>query len=82
MAGVDDIVKVAGIVAIAPTVAALGAVWLGWINRIKLRDVGERVDGRLTELLELTRKASLAQGIKEEKERAPKAVEKTFSRRK
>ena len=71
----SDIVKVALIAAVPATIAAI----LGAFNRTKLNDVGERVDGRLTELLEITRKSSLAQGVKEEKERAPK---KTVSRRK
>jgi hypothetical protein len=78
----SDIVKVALIAAAPATIAAI----LGAFNRksvaevvTKVDGVSERVDGRLTELLELTRKSSLAQGIKEEKERAPK---KTASRRK
>ena len=63
-----DIVEVALIVSVGPTIAALGAVLLGWINRSKLDHVEEKVDGRLTELLELTRKSSHAEGMKDEGE--------------
>jgi len=38
-------------------------------NRAKLGAVSEQVDGRLTELLALTRKASHAEGVKDEVDR-------------
>jgi hypothetical protein len=63
-----DAVEVAIIAAIPPTIVALWAVVLGWLNRKKLRDVGQSVDGRLTELLELTRTSSKAEGVLEQKE--------------
>lgn len=63
-----DAVEVALIVSVAPTIVALGAVWLGWINRTKLTEVGHSVDGRLTELLELTRKSSHAEGVRDGKQ--------------
>ncbi len=63
-----DAVEVALIVSVAPTLVALGAVWLGWLNRTKLTDVGHSVDGRLTELLELTRKSSHAEGVRDGKQ--------------
>jgi hypothetical protein len=56
-----DIVKVAIITAVPGTIAAV----MGVFNRAKLGDVGRRVDGRLSELLEETRKASKAEGVKE-----------------
>ena len=63
------IVEVALISAIPPTLVALGAVFLGWMNRTKLEDVGQKVDGRLTELLDLTRKASYHEGVADQKEK-------------
>ena len=63
-----DAVKIALIAVIAPTVVSAGAVLLGWINRNKLVQVSQQVDGRLTELLDLTRKSSHAEGVKEQKE--------------
>jgi hypothetical protein len=62
------VVEVAIIAAVPPTVVALGAVFLGWMNRTKLTDVGQKVDGRLTELLELTRKSSHAEGVRDGKQ--------------
>jgi len=64
-----DAVKIALIATTPPTIVALSAAVLGWLNRTKLTDVGERVDGRLTELLELTRKSSKAEGVKQELDR-------------
>jgi len=55
-------------VALIAAVPAGGAVILGFINRSKLGAVETRVDGRLSELLELTRKSSHAQGVADEKE--------------
>jgi len=70
----SDAVTVALIAATPPTIMALWAVVLGWLNRTKLTDVGEKVDGRLTELLELTRVSSHASGVKEEKETTDAAI--------
>ena len=56
------------IVAIIVSVPGMIAAILGFFNHNKLGEVSEKVDGRLTELLELTRKASKAEGAKEEKE--------------
>ena len=42
-------------------IAALGGIIVAMLNRLS-----RKVDGRLTELLELTRKASHAEGMKEE----------------
>jgi hypothetical protein len=61
-----DAVKEALIAATPPTLVAIGAVILGWMNKTKLGNVEQKVDGRLTELLELTRKASHAEGEKAE----------------
>jgi hypothetical protein len=61
---VTDVVQVALIAAIPGTLAVV----LGFVNRSKLGAVSAQVDGRLTELLELTRKSSHAEGMKEEKD--------------
>jgi len=63
-----DAVTVALIAAIPATIVAAGGLMLGFMNRRKLGDVEQKVDGRLTELLELTRKSSHAEGVKEQKE--------------
>jgi hypothetical protein len=63
-----DIVKVALIAAAPGIVSAV----VGLFNRSKLQDVGARVDGRLSELLELTRTSSHADGMKDQKENSPK----------
>ena len=62
----SDVIVVAIIAALPGTIAAV----LGIVNRQKLGVVGERVNGRLSELLELTRQSSKADGIKEEHENA------------
>jgi hypothetical protein len=56
------------LVSIPPTIAALGALLLGWLNSRKLAKVETKVDGRLTELLELTRKSSHAEGVRDGKQ--------------
>jgi hypothetical protein len=60
-----DIVIVALIAAIPGTVAAI----ISGINKVKLDKVEIRVDGRLTQLLELTKQSSHAEGVKDEKEK-------------
>jgi len=56
------------IVSVPPTIVALGGLAIGWLNRRQLGQVETKVDGRLSELLELTRKASHAEGVKDEKD--------------
>ena len=51
---------IALVVAITPLVAAIGAVY------IQLKSLTRRVDGRLTELLELIRTSSHAEGVKDQ----------------
>lgn len=72
----DPLVEVALISSVPPTLAALVAVWLGIQSnhsqktaKIKLNEVSIQLDGRLTELLELTRKASHAEGVKAQKKK-------------
>ena len=65
----DPTVEIALISSLAPTIAALGALVLGFVNRTKLEKVSTQVDGRLSELLELTRKSSHAEGVKDEKDK-------------
>jgi hypothetical protein len=64
-----DIVKVALIGGVCGAIPSIGAVILGVLNRAKLGDVETKVDGRLTQLLELTRASSHAEGEKAEKEK-------------
>jgi hypothetical protein len=56
-----DIVKVALITAAPSTLAAI----IGLLNRSKLGEVSTQMDGRMTELLNLTRKSSKAEGVRE-----------------
>jgi hypothetical protein len=65
---VTDIVKVALITGVCGAIPSIGAVVLGLINRLKLGAVETKVDGRLTQLLELTKKSSHAEGVRDEKE--------------
>lgn len=58
----DPTVKIALIVAAPPFLAALAGLITSLRNKAKLDRVSLDVDGRLTELLELTRKASDAEG--------------------
>jgi hypothetical protein len=60
----SDVVIVAIIAALPGVLAAI----LGRQNRNKLEQVSGQIDGRLTELLELTRKSSHAAGMLDEKE--------------
>jgi predicted outer membrane lipoprotein len=62
---VTEGVQIALIAAIPASLAAI----VGVINALKLGKVEQKVDGRLTELLELTRESSKALGAKEQKER-------------
>jgi len=70
----DPLVEVALISSVPPTLAALVAAWLGYRNnksqkaaKIKLNEVSIQLDGRLTELLDLTRTSSHAEGMKDQK---------------
>ena len=58
-------VQIALIVAVAPTATAICTFILGLVNHSKLEKVEEKVNGRLSELLQLTRKSSRAEGVKE-----------------
>jgi len=60
---ISDAVLIAAIAAIPSTLGTL-------ISLKKLGNLETKVNGRLTELLELNRKSSKAEGVKEEKERA------------
>jgi hypothetical protein len=60
-----DMIKAALIVTTPPTIVALAGV-------IKIFKVGRQVNGRLSELLELTRKASKAEGVLQELDRPKK----------
>jgi hypothetical protein len=60
---VTDTVQIALIVAIPPTLVALG----GLVQAIRTHGL---VNSRMTELLDLTRKSSKAEGVQEEKENA------------
>jgi len=60
-----DTVTIALIAAVPGTLAAI----LGLLNRSKLGAVSVQMDGRMSELLALTRKSSHAQGVKDEQNR-------------
>ena len=50
-----------------PTLIALGALFASLRNGKKSDQLAVKVDGRLTELLNLTRKSSHAEGVKDER---------------
>lgn len=54
---------VAVLVAIPPTLAAIAAYLRSRTNTTEVRSLSSRVNGRLDELLELTRTASYAKGL-------------------
>jgi hypothetical protein len=56
------------IAATPPTIAAGGALLLGWLNRQKLTQIHVDVNSRITQLLKLTKKSSYAEGIKDQKD--------------
>ena len=70
-AGMTDLMPLV-LVAAPPTITGGLALLLGWLNKRKLAQVETKVDGRLTELLELTRKSSRAEGVKDQKEKGRK----------
>ena len=63
-----DAVQIAIVAAIPPTLVALCGVALGVINRGKISEVHQQINSRMTELLELTRKSSRAEGAREQRE--------------
>jgi len=58
----SDSVIIAFIAAVPGTIAATAAAVLGLLNHRKISAVEIQIDGRLTELLDLTAKASRAEG--------------------
>jgi hypothetical protein len=60
-----DAVKIALIASVPGSLAAI----LGIFNRVKLGSVSLQIDGRLTELLQITKSSSHAQGVKDELDR-------------
>ena len=72
----DATVEVALIAATPAFVAALGALVISWLNRAQLTQTSQRleevhleINSRMTQLLELTRSSSHAEGVKDEKDR-------------
>jgi hypothetical protein len=64
--------SIAAVPGIIAAIRSHDAVRLARENNGKIDTISVEVDGKMTELLELTRKASHAEGIKEEKERNSK----------
>jgi hypothetical protein len=62
-----EIVQAACVVAIAPTVAAVSAAYIGIVNRASIREVKKNADGLLTlltkDLADQTAKANYLQGL-------------------
>ena len=69
----SDAVEIAVIVSIAPTLAAIFGMVVSLKNRAKIDKLSVNVDGRLTELLRVSKIADHADGVaqerKEERER-------------
>jgi hypothetical protein len=65
-----DAVQIALIAATPPTVVAIGAVILGWLNRRQGQAIEIKVDGKMEELLNLTRSGARAEGVVEGRENA------------
>jgi hypothetical protein len=64
-----DAVQIAIIAATPPTVVAIGAVIIGWLNRRQGQAIEIKVDGKMEELLSLTRSGAHAEGVVEGRER-------------
>jgi hypothetical protein len=68
-----DLVKIALITGIAtatpPTMVALGAVVLGFINRTKIVEVAKQTDGVTKSLVAVEKVLSFKEGVAAEKER-------------
>jgi Na+-translocating ferredoxin:NAD+ oxidoreductase RnfG subunit len=62
MAMLSDAVLVSAIAAIPATIAAIVTVF----TRAKVNEVADRVDGRMDEMLRLTREGAFAEGVKHE----------------
>ncbi len=58
----SDLVLVALISALPPTIVAAGAIVIGIMNKRGIEDLHVAVNSRLTELLELTAKSARAEG--------------------
>lgn len=61
-----DAVQIALIVAAAPTIVAVGSFVISWRNGKKTDELKVTVDGRLSELLEVTATSSEARGVLKE----------------
>ncbi len=51
-----------------PTIAACGALLLGWINSRKLQSIHVDINSRITQLIDLTEKAFYAKGVADQKD--------------
>jgi hypothetical protein len=63
-----DIIKIALIAAVPPTVAALGSFFISLRTSRKMAEVAVSVDGVKDELVRTTRLASFAAGVKHEQD--------------
>lgn len=61
-----DAVQIALIAATPPTLVALGAIIISWRNGRKTDELKVTVDGRLSELLEVTATSAEAKGVLKE----------------
>lgn len=57
------------IVAIVTAIGSLANIVASRVNHAKIGQLESKVNGRLTELLNLTRTSSRAEGVKQEKDR-------------
>jgi len=58
------------IIAVATLVTAAGGVIIGIINTRKIRDVHDSTNGKMQELLDVTRTSAEARGLKQGQEEA------------
>lgn len=65
----DTSIIVALIITLPPTITAIASLVLIILNKRKLQELHVAINSRLTELLEITAKASLAEGRKIEKDK-------------
>lgn len=63
---VTDAIKIALITTTPPTIVALGAFVLGWMNRSKLTQVHLDMNGRLTQLLQSREQEGHSQGMRDQ----------------
>jgi len=63
-----DAVQIALIVAIPPTIVAVGGLVVSLLNRKQGQKIEFKVDGKMDELLSLTRSGAHAEGIAEGRE--------------